>query len=90
MIHYGRSGDGVEATLTTVPRDASAPGGRTIIRSQEIHDSSGQLLVYRRHGGLDAARLIPGGVLLLELVHEQLGGVFGGSPLLLERSNARL
>ena len=52
--------------------------------------ASGQLLVHRRHGGLDAPRLIPGGVLLLELLHEQLGRFVGGGALLLERGDARL
>lgn len=51
---------------------------------------SGQLLLHRRDGGLDTTRLVPGGILLLELVHEQLGRVFGGCALLLERSDSRL
>ena len=53
-------------------------------------NASGHLLVYRRYGGLDASGLLPGGVLLLELLHEQRSRVLGGGALLLECGYARL
>ena len=44
VIHYGRSGDGVEATLTTVPRDAPAPGGGQLSTARRYTTRQGSSL----------------------------------------------